>query len=126
MDKTVVWSDLNERLVTDGQGGIKLSINADSVRTSIDNILRTAQGERVMLPEFALGLRNMLFEPITDSLMNRISNSIKSSIERWDDRVIIEEVGFELDPDQSMVSTTLTFRIRSYQDTFTHTVVLNK
>ena len=44
----VVWSDLDHRLIQDGQGRLKLGENAASVMTSIDNILRTSQGERCL------------------------------------------------------------------------------
>lgn len=122
---TVVWSDINERLVADDQGNVKMSYNIDAVKTSIDNILRTSQGERVMLPEFALGLRDLLFEPITDSLLNKLSNSIKATVEAWDNRVSVEGVGFDSYPDKNQIDISLTFRIRGYQEVVDQTVSLN-
>jgi len=123
--KLVVWSDLNPQLVTDTQGKLKLDENVEAVKGSIDNILRTSPGERIFLPTFALGLRNLLFEPINDRLLNRLSDSVKASIEAWDDRVLIDAVEFKSDPDYSTVYVNLTFRIRGYYETFNHTVVTN-
>ena len=123
--KLEVWSDLNPTLVTDSQGKLKLDINIDAVKGSIDNILRTSQGERIMLPEFAFGLKSMLFEPINDRLLNRLSDAVKKSIEIWDDRIIIDEVSFKSDPDYSTITVNLSFRVKSFYETFSHTIVLN-
>lgn len=120
-----IWSDLSPALVTDGQGKLKKDINIDAVKGSIDNILRTSPGERIMLPEFALGLRNILFEPINDRLLNRLSDAVKNSIEIWDDRVSVDEVSFKSDPDYSSISIGLTFRIKGFYETFAHTIVIN-
>ena len=123
--RLVVWSDLNPAFITDTQGKLKLDENIESVKGSIDNILRTSPGERVFLPTFALGLRNLLFEPINDRLLNRLSNAVKEVIEVWDNRISIDAVEFKSDPDYSTVYVNLTFRIRGYQETFNHTVVTN-
>ena len=120
-----IWSDLDPTLTTDSQGKLKLGINLDAVKSSIDNILRTSQGERVFLPEFALGLKNMLFEPINDRLLNRLSDSVKGAIEMWDDRVSIDEVEFKSDPDYSNISINLIFKIRGFYEIFSHTITLN-
>jgi len=123
--KLEIWSDLNPGLVNDSQGALKKDINIDAVKGSIDNILRTSPGERVFLPTFALGLKNLLFEPINDRLLNRLSDSIKNSIEIWDDRIVIEGLEIKSDPDYSSVYINMTFRIRGYYETFTHTAVIN-
>ena len=120
-----VWVDLDPQLVTDTQGDIKKGINADAVRSSIDNILRTNPGERVMLPTFALGLRNLLFEPINNRLLNRLSDAVKQAIELWDDRVSIEGISFKVDPDSSTIFVDLDFRIRSFYEVFNHKITVN-
>lgn len=43
-----VWSDLHHELITDSQGRVKKVLDVDAVYTSIDNILRTYQGERCL------------------------------------------------------------------------------
>ena len=120
-----VWSDLNPNLVTDSQGSLKKDINAEAVKGSIDNILKTSPGERIMLPEFALGLKNMLFEPINERLLNRLSDSVKNTIEIWDNRVSVDEVAFKSDPNYSVVNIDLTFRIKGFYEIFNHTIVIN-
>lgn len=72
----IVWRDLDERLVTDSQGNLKTAENVEAVATSIDNILGTMQGERVMIPQFASRFRSLLFESLTEDLMNYVGKSV--------------------------------------------------
>jgi phage baseplate assembly protein W len=119
-----VWSDLDHRLITDGQGRLKKVSNIDAVRTSIDNILRTSVGERVMLPSFASRLKDLVFEPINDALAKIMADEVKRVVETWDDRVTIAGVDFNTDPDRNFVSLTIRFVVRGYSETYTHTVNL--
>jgi len=121
----VIWSDLHPGIIPDGLGDIKVVENVASVMGSIDNILRTRKGERVMRPEFGSNLGSMVFENIDDTLMKFISHDVKESIERWDDRVHVEQVRSATDPDRSSVSLVVRFRIKGYGSSiFEHKVLL--
>lgn len=113
-----IWSDLDHRFVQDSEGGLKKVINIQSVITSIDNIIRTYKGERVMLPEFASDLRSIVFESMNDSMLDFVSRGIKDTIERWDDRVVVSQVKFLADPDYSSISLTILFGIKGYSKVF--------
>jgi len=121
---TEVWSDLYQDLRGDSQGNLKKVINIEAVRTSIDNILGTAQGERIFLPEFASRLKDILFEPISDYLINKLSQQVKETIEIWDNRVQVLGVDTNIDADQGYMEITVRFNIRSYGEAFTHTVTV--
>ena len=113
-----VWSEVDPRLIQDGQGRLRTVENAQAVMASIDNILRTAPGERVMLPQFGSDLRGTVFESITPTLMKFMSRQVKDVIEMWDDRVVVQEVELTTDPDRNQVSITVLFNIRGYSNIF--------
>lgn len=113
-----IWSDLHHDLKTDVQGSIKKVINIEAVKTSIDNILRTPRGTRVMLRDFGSDLKSMLFENIDDSLANLVENEIKSAISTWDDRVIVNTINFTADPDRNQITVLVKFAIRGYDKIF--------
>ncbi len=119
-----VWSDLDHRLIVDAQGTLKKVINEDSVATSIDNILRTRKGERVMLPEFGSSLHNILFENISDALLDSIADDIRIAINTWDDRVIVNSVDFQQRPDRNFIGIKMFFTIRGYDQVFEHTTTV--
>ena len=117
----IVWSDIHHNITKDSLGNIKMAINEEAVRTSIDNILNTSKGERLFRPTFGSGLRNLLFEPMTESVFNSVAKDIKDAIEAWDNRVIIESVSVQADPDKGVLDVLLNFRINGIAQTFTHT-----
>jgi hypothetical protein len=121
----VIWSDLDPRIVPDGQGDIKVVENVASVMGSIDNILRTRRGSRVMLPEFGSSLSSMVFENIDETLMKFVAHEVKQSIERWDDRVVVEQVQAVTDPDRGAVAIVIHFRIKGYGNSiFKHEILM--
>jgi len=115
-----IWSDLHQDLKTDVQGSIKKVINIEAVKTSIDNILRTPKGTRVMLRDFGSDLKSMLFENIDDSLTDLIENEIKEAIATWDNRVIVNAVDFKTDADRNQVTVLVKFAVRGYDKVFSH------
>ena len=121
-----IWSDLHQSLSGDAQGNLRKSVNVEAVRTSIDNILGTTPGERVFLPTFALGLRDLVFEPIDTNMVNRMSNDLKARIEFWDPRVEITGVNFKEDSDNNYVELTVNFKIKSYTEVFNYATVITQ
>jgi len=113
-----VWSDLDHRLVEDSEGNLKKVINIQAVYSSIDNIIRTSKGERVMLPTFAANLKNILFESMNSTLIDFFSRELKKTIERWDDRVVVTQVQYLQDPDASSISLVISFMIKGHPKVF--------
>lgn len=110
----VVWSELDHRLAQDSLGNLKLAENVAAVMSSIDNILRTRKGERVMLPEFGSNLGDIVFESMDNTLFKYLTRDIKATIERWDDRVIVDDIQIYPDPDQASLSITVLFAIKGH------------
>ena len=117
----VVWSDIDHRWITDSKGNVKLVDNVESVITSMDNIMSTYLGERVMLPEFASRMRSLMFEPINEDTMGFLANEVKRVVEAWDDRVKIMAISTTADPDRSIVSLDIEFAVKRFQGVFTYT-----
>jgi phage baseplate assembly protein W len=115
---TTVWSDIDPRFVGDALGGIRLSVNIDAVMSSIDNIVRTSPGERLMNRNFGLGLRNVLFENMNSTLLNLVSRRLKEVIEAEDDRVLVTEISFFQEPDLNTVSLGIKFVIKGQNNIY--------
>ena len=113
-----VWSDLDHRFIQDDKGELKSVINIAAVQSSVDNILRTSKGERVMLPEFGSSLRGMAFESMNSPIIDLISRDLKNEIETWDDRVSVTQVRYMDDPDHNAVIIEISFTIKGYYKIF--------
>lgn len=125
--QVTVWSDLDPMLRTDGSGNVKVRVNVDAVYGSIENIIKTAIGSRVMVRAFAGALRSMLFEPILDDQMRHfVSQQFKSVIEAWDNRVSVVGVDLNTQKDRSYVALTIQFYIRGYDQVFNTDVQIRK
>lgn len=66
-----------------GDGRATLTLGDDHVRDMIDQILFTAPGERVMLPDFGCGLLTLVFEPNSGLLAASTELLVRSSLQRW-------------------------------------------
>ncbi len=84
----------------DADGRLAWSYGEDNVRQSIRILLLTEPGERLMREEFGCGLRRFLFEPNTVATRHLIREQVVQSIQRWEPRVVVEDVSVEADPEE--------------------------
>jgi uncharacterized protein len=59
------------------------SLYAAHVRSMIRQVLLTAPGERVCLPEFGCGLRQLIFAPYSEALVATARMQVQRALERW-------------------------------------------
>lgn len=93
--------DLDYRLKVTPGGTIQVVTGSDVIKQSIKAIISTIPGERVRLPEFGSYVYAMLFEPMSPSTARAIARSIETAIERFEDRVTINQIDVNPDYDNS-------------------------
>jgi phage baseplate assembly protein W len=77
----------------------------DMASQNLKMVILTSPGERVMIPEFGVGIRSFLFEPNNNDTRERIRNRIQVQVEKY--LPYIELVSLELyKPQSSMVGET--------------------
>jgi len=77
---------------TDQQGNIKMEGGEDNIERSVRLILGTAKGERVMRPEFGCDIHDQVFSALSPATLNRIEESVRSALVRWEPRIDVESV----------------------------------
>lgn len=82
----------NELTETGDKFTVSRSINVRAVQNSIDNIFQWIPGERILNPEFGTKLKYYLHEGITDFNREQIASEIKSSLAKYDSRVIVDSI----------------------------------
>ena len=91
--------------VNDG-GRIVATGGDEAIRGKIIQVLFTAPGERVNLPEFGCGLRDLVFDPNNDILAATTEFTVMKALEAWlGDVIIVERV------DVSSVEDTLQLEV---------------
>lgn len=87
---------------------------AQNTKQNFKNLLLTSPGERVMVPDFGVGLRHALFNNLSFQLKNEISAKINTQVEKYMPFVAVNEVEF-LDSGTSpndIAENTLAIRIQ--------------
>lgn len=117
-----IWSDLHSSLEFDASGELRRVYNEEAVKVSIDNIIRTRLGSRVMRPDFGSGIYDYLFSPMSTTTAQRIARNIKNSIEKWDDRVIVNSVNVSQSTDYNSIKIDIWFSIKGLLEESSMTV----
>jgi phage baseplate assembly protein W len=93
----IIGSGLAFPLQVDRRGGIALARDEQDIDQAIQLILGTAPGERPMRPEFGCGVHDFVFDTIDASTVGKMEQAIRDALDRWEPRVIVQTVEFDLD-----------------------------
>ena len=85
---------------------------ADEVKQNFKNLLLTAPGERVMIPQFGVGLRNFLFEPKITAIP-KIKQKINQQVNKYLPFIEIVNLTFDenLSEGESLETNLLAIKI---------------
>ena len=122
--RTSVYSDIDMELTRQTDGDFKKDKEIDAVINSLQNIISTLQGSRRMLPEFAIDIQRLLFEPLDERTARMIGNRIVLAIETWDSRIEIVELNIVTKYDENLYEMTLNFMIKPIREIRTIEFVL--
>jgi phage baseplate assembly protein W len=101
-------------LQVDRRGGIALAHDETDVDQAIQLILGTAPGERPMRPEFGCGVHDFVFDTIDAGTVARMETEIRSALDRWEPRIEVAEVNFDLDGvDRGELLINIGYRLRA-------------
>lgn len=97
----------------DMTGDLRLRSGAEKVRQSIELILRTEPGERVMRPAFGCPLRQFLMEPNTVATRARLERAVQRALEAWEPRITLREVQASRTDDPAVVQLAIRYEHRA-------------
>jgi len=96
-------------------GVLAMSSDERDIRESLQILLSTTPGERIMHPAFGCGLRALVFESLDESLKTRIRDTVVRAVARFEQRVELDLVavhGGELHA-EGLLKIELNYRIRA-------------
>jgi len=92
-------------------GQIRASGGDEAIRGKIIQVLFTAPGERVNVPEFGCGLFNLVFEPNDAVLAAAMEFTVGQALTRWlRDEIIVDGVSVEAEQEQVLIEIVYTRR----------------
>jgi uncharacterized protein len=100
-------------------GSVVMVSEEEDIRQSLNVLLATRPGERVMQPTFGCNLDVMLFEPLTTTLIAYIKELIKTAVLYYEPRVELDSVQINtVQIDDGFITIELRYMIRSTNSRF--------
>jgi len=101
-----------------GSAGVpKLTGTDDHMRDLILQVLFTIPGERVNLPEFGVGVQQLVFAPNGDMLRATAPFLISNNLQQWlGDRIDVNQVTINSQPgEEELVTIEITYTVKATQ-----------
>lgn len=96
-----------------GTGGVAVSEYEQDIRESIQIILRTSRGERVMRPDFGCGIHDLVFEIVDVSTLTRVESAVRESMAKYEARIeVLNVVVDPRDAAEGVLTIDLDYRVR--------------
>lgn len=91
----------------DANGQWATSVAGQNVRESIQILLLTRLGERLMYPDYGSALRTYLFAPNNPATRKSVEEEIGRALRIWEPRITLDSVAVDPDPsdDQAAIAT---------------------
>jgi phage baseplate assembly protein W len=110
----LIGSGLSFPLQADQRGVLALAHGINDIEQAIRVILGTAPGERPMRPEFGCAVHDLVFDSIDAELIGRIEAAIHTALARWEPRIDVTELEFDLSETQTgTLMITISYRVRA-------------
>lgn len=95
----------------DTKGFENYSSSKDVIKFHIKNLFLTNPGERISLPQYGIGVRRILFENITQGLLNNLEDVIQDQISLHMPYIAVEEIAINDFPEENKISISLRYTI---------------
>jgi phage baseplate assembly protein W len=102
-------------------GGVRMLDDEDDIVSSLQILLSTAQGERIMVPQYGCTMDELVFENVDTRMRTLMADKIESAILYHEPRIELEDVRVEDDPVEGIEGRILigvTYRVKSTNSRF--------
>ncbi len=89
------------------------------IQSSLEILLSTRQGERVMLPDYGCDLHELVFEPLTTTFKTYIADLIRTAILYYEPRIEVEKIDLNDTGElEGRILITITYKVRATNSRF--------
>lgn len=85
----------------------------EDIRSSLEILLSTSLGERVMQPTYGADLKRLLFEPLDTSLKAYVKDLLKTAILYHEPRIRLHDVALAAKSEEGLIEIELEYTIRA-------------
>ena len=101
------------------QGGVDMISNEEDIAGSLQILLATRMGERVMRPDYGCNLEELVYEPLTTTFKTYIKDLIATAILYYEPRIDVDKI--ELDDTgefEGRILITIDYTVRATNSRF--------
>jgi phage baseplate assembly protein W len=96
-----------------------MTTGQEDIDRSLEILLSTALGERVMLPNYGSNMEELLFEPIDTGLQTLIFDRINTAILYYEPRIEVEDILLDTERvNEGVLIITIAYRVRATNSRF--------
>jgi phage baseplate assembly protein W len=100
-------------ILPDARGGLGYVAGDANVEQSLQILLLTELGERVMRADFGTQLPRLVFAPGSSQYLRLLETAVEDAVTNWEPRVDVDQVVAEADPvDPYKVVVSLSYTVR--------------
>jgi uncharacterized protein len=104
---------------TKGGADVQLVSGVEDIHQSLQILLSTRMGERIMQDEFGCDLNNALFEEMDQGLVNTLTSLVSDAILYYEPRITLDQLDVsESDDQQGLLLISLEYTVRSTNSRF--------
>lgn len=92
-------------------GNVELVSDFKDIDESLDILLSTSLGERVMQPRYGCELQDYLFEPLSSTVIGYIKDRVKTSILLFEPRIVAEKIEVTADDSFDLIEGRFTISV---------------
>lgn len=107
-------------------GDIVKKKDISAIASSIYNLFQTSHYERLFQPDLGCSLKNMLFEPVDNGSTTMMRDIITQTIVNFEQRVKLQSVDIEPDPDRNGYRVFITFFYANSPEPVTVSIFLER
>ena len=104
--------------VEEGTGKIAMAAHEEDIRQSVELILRTYRGERVMRPDFGARVEDYLFAENSKETGFALQDEIERALTQWEPRIDQLQVEARTDESRAALELHISYRVRSTNNMF--------
>ncbi len=94
-------------------GGFQFAAYEADVEQAVFQILSTAKGERVMLPDFGCGMHDLVFSPNTSTQAGAVAAEVRQALVRWEPRIDVLDIDVTAGGQGELLLIRVDYRIRA-------------
>ncbi len=90
---------------------VTLTSDEEDIRSSLEILLSTRVGERVMQPKYGCNMDRLVFEPLDTSLQAYMKDLIRTAILYFEPRIILDDVKLEPLPLEGRIDISIDYTV---------------